>query len=318
MLQDVKGDLQGLKNFILYIVIMILTAMLLQSCGGKKSTILLTARESFDMGMDKYEKKKYLGAIEKFQSVIYNFPGDAIVDSAQYYLGMSYYHNEEYELAGVEFNRLAVNYPSSVFFDEAIFMKATSFFEATPSHYGLDQSELATAIGLFNDFLIDFPESEYKEAAEEYLLAARSRMAKKYYSNGVVYQRIRAYKAAQTYFQKVIDDYTDTEFAPDATFNYALMELKLKKYKDAKIMFNNFIIVFSDNKLVEEARKYSSESAYKYCKKITEDGNITEADSCWNEFKKDYPNDKRIKDSDKLLQKLREQKADEYGDQTDS
>ena len=246
--------------------------------------------------------------------MIYNFPGDAVVDTAQYYLGMSYYHNEDYELAGVEFNRLAVNYPSSEFFDEAVFMKATSFFESTPSHYGLDQSELSTAIGLFNDFLIDFPESEYKEAAEEYLLAARTRMAKKYYNNGVVYQRIRAYKAAQTYFQKVIDDYTDTEFAPDATFNYALMELKLKKYKDAQIMFNNFIIVFSEDILVKDAHKYASESAFKYCKKITEDGNLTEADSCWYEFKQNYPNDKKIKDADKLLQKLREQKTNEHGE----
>jgi len=290
--------------------------VIIQSCGGNKSTSLLTVREYFTAGMDKYENKKYLSAIEKFQSVIYNFPGDAVVDSAQYYLGMSYYHNEDYELAGVEFNRLTVNYPSSKFFDEAVFMKATSFFEATPSHYGLDQSELSTAIGLFNDFLIDFPESEYREAAEEYLLAARTRMAKKYYNNGVVYQRIRAYKAAQTYFQKVIDDYTDTEFAPNAVFNYALMELKLKKYKEAQVKFNNFITVFSDDVLVEDARKYSSESAFNYCKSVTEEGNYEAADSCWNEFKQNYPDDKRIKDADKLLQKLREKKSNEPGENT--
>jgi len=303
-----------LKRITSYIIIMVLTAVLLQSCGGNKSKIQLTARESFDAGMEKYENKKYLNAIEKFQSVIYNFPGDAVVDSAQYYLGMSYYHNDDFELAGVEFNRLAVNYPSSEFFDEAVFMKAVSFFEATPGHYGLDQSELTMSIGLFNDYLIDFPESEYNEAAREYLLAARSRMAEKYYSNGVVYQRIRAYKAAQIYFQKVIDDYTDTEFAPNATFNYALMDLKLLNYKAAQQKFNNFITVFSENELVEDARKYAAESAFNYCKKISEDGLSSEADSCWNEFRENYPNDNKIKEADKLLQKLKELNTNEQGE----
>ncbi len=297
---------------------MLIAALMMQSCGGKKITTPLTARESFELGMSKYEKKKYFGAIEKFQSVIYNYPGDAVVDSAQYYLGMSYYHNSDYELAGVEFNRLAVNYPSSEFFNEAVFMKAVSFFESTPGHYGLDQSELSTAIGLFNDFLIDFPESEYSEAAEEYLLAARTRMAKKYYKNGEVYQRIRAYKAAQTYFQRVIDDYTDTEFAPDATFNYALMELKQKKYKEAQTKFNNFITVFSEDELVEDAHKYAAESAFKYCEKVSVDGPLTVADSCWNKFKQNYPDDNRINNADKLLKNLREQKTNEQGEHTGS
>ena len=303
-----------MKRITSFIIIMVLGAVLLQSCGGNKTTTLMTARESFDAGLAKYENKKYLSAIEKFQSVIYNFPGDALVDSAQYYLGMSYYHNDDFELAGVEFNRLAVNYPSSEFFDEAVFMKAVSFFEATPDNSGLDQSDLSTAINLFNDFLIDFPESEYREAAEEYLLAARTRMAQKYYRNGVVYQRIRAYKAAQIYFQKVIDDYTDTEFAPEATFNFALMDLKLKNYIDAQNKFNNFITVFSENELVEDARKYAAESAFEYCRKVSLDGSSSEADSCWNEFKINYPNDDRIKEAEKLLQNLKEQKTNEQGE----
>jgi len=139
-------------------------------------------------------------------------------------------------------------------------------------------------------------------------------MAQKYYRNGVVYQRIRAYKAAQIYFQKVIDDYTDTEFAPEATFNFALMDLKLKNYIDAQNKFNNFITVFSENELVENARKYAAESAFEYCRKVSLDGSLSEADSCCNEFKINYPNDDRIKEANKLLQNLKEQKTNEQGE----
>ncbi|MCD6346953.1 MAG: outer membrane protein assembly factor BamD [Bacteroidales bacterium] len=285
----------------------ILILGLIISCGGSKALVDLTARETYQLGREKYDKKKYLSAIEKFQSVIYNFPGDAIVDTAQYYLGMSYYHNEDYELAAVEFNRLATNYPSSAFFERAIYMKAVAFFESTPRHYGLDQTELQNSINLFEDFLIDFPESDQAEGAREHLLVARTRMAKKFYSNGIVYDRIRDYEAAKIYFQKVIDDYTDTEFAPKAIYHFALMEYKLKNFENARKKFEDFITVFPDHELVPKVRKKVISSAFNRCKLYQDNDDDSLAVPCWKEFLSDFPDSDKAKKANEFLQKIQQE-----------
>ena len=266
----------------------------------------MTARELFEEGTKKYKKKKYIRAIEIFQACVYNYPGDAIVDSAQYHLALSYFGNKEYEVSQVEFNRLVLNYPSSVYFEQSVFMRAVCFFEATPTHHGLDQSELETAIRQFEDFIIDFPESDVVSDARKYLLVARTRLARKYYEAGIVYSRIAAYQSAQIYFQKVIDDFTDTEYAPLATYEYAVMDLKRGKFDEARSGFKDFQAVFADHKKAERAREQEIEAAFKPGQVAFKKGDFTTAREKLEAFKVAYPGHKLTGKVDKYLEKIAE------------
>ncbi len=276
------------------------------NCAGPRALSTMTAQELFEEGMKKYEGHKYIRAIEIFQTCVYNYPGDDIVDSAQYYLALSYFGNKEYEVAQVEFNRLVLNYPSSVYFEQAVFMRAVSFFESTPGHYGLDQSELATAIRQFEDFIIDFPESEVVPDARKYLLAARTRLAHKYYDAGIVYSRIRAWESAQIYFQKVIDDFTDTEFAPLASFEYAWMDYKRKRYAEARKGFHDFQIVFPEHEKVAKARENEIKAAFMQGEVAYDKGDYAKASEILAEFKQTYPDHKLNGKVDKYLRKIAE------------
>jgi outer membrane protein assembly factor BamD len=278
--------------------------MLSAGCGGAKSLANLSPQELFAAGKEAYGREKYLKAIELFQTVVYNYPGETIVDSAQYYLALSYFGNKEYELAEVEFNRLIINYPSSPYFEHAIFMKAVSAFEATPKHYGLDQTALKDAIKQFEDFIIDFPESELVEDARKYLLAARTRLARKFYEAGIVYSRMRAFEAAKIYFQKVIDDYTDTEYAPKASYQYAEMEYKLGRYEEARRKFEDFKTVFPDHELAPKAAERAIEAAFKSCEKAFKEGDYALAEQRLQAFIANYPDNGRVKKADKYLEKI--------------
>lgn len=273
-------------------------------CGGKTSLTNLSSHELFKLGKEKYNHKKYLRAEEIFQSIVYNYPGETIVDSAQYYLGLSYFGAKEYELAQVEFNRLALNYPSSVYFKHALFMKAVCFFESTPKNYGLDQSELVKAIKQFQDFIIDYPESELIPEAKKYLLIARTRLAKKYYMSGEVYEHMSRYKSAEIYFQEVVDDYTDTQFAPLATFKVGEMTYKQKKYVDAQNKLKNFIDVFPNNQYTPKAKKMIIEASFKSAEQALKKGNYVLAKERLNAFIKNYPNNKKVKKANELIKKI--------------
>lgn len=296
-----------MKRTTAYLALSILAALILAGfigCGGKPTLANLTAQELFERGKQKYTEKDYIDALEYFQAIVYNFPGESIVDSAQYYLALSYYGNKEYELAQVEFNRLTLNYPSSVYFQHALFMKAVSFFEGTPKHYGLDQTDLVKAINQFEDFIIDYPESELIEDARKYLLAAQTRLARKYYSSGVVYSRIGAYEAAIIYFQKVVDDFTDTEYAPQATYKIAEMNRKLRRYEEARKQFEGFFTVFAEHELAARAWERGAETSLASAKKAFKDGEYVTARERLEHVIEVYPDRDETKQARKLLQEI--------------
>ncbi len=241
----------------------LLPILVLVGCGGGPKLANLGSRELFQLGMNKYAKGKYLGAIEALQMAIFNYPGETQVDTAQYYLALSYYGNHDYVLGQVEFNRLLTNYPASAFAPNAQLMKAVCFFKGTPKHYALDQTDLVTAITQFEDFLQDHPESEAVPEAKQYLKDAQSRMARKYYESGIVYIRVRDFNAARTYFQKVVDEYTNTEYASDATYQIAETYYQQKNWDKAEEQFSNFGVVWPQHKWTAQAAKQASEASYK-------------------------------------------------------
>ncbi len=288
----------------------LVVALLATGCGGSKSLSRMTARELFEAGRAAYEKEKYLKAIETLENCVYNYPGETIVDTAQYFLALAYFGSGEYEVAQVEFNRLALNYPASAYFENAIFMRAVCHFESTPSHYGLDQADLHTAIQEFEDFTIDFPESDVAPDARKYLLVARTRLARKSYESGVVYDRIGAYKAARVYFQGVIDDYTDTEFAPLATYQYACMDLKLDDFDAARGKFESFFAVFPDHELAPQAAEQAVVAAFMSGEAAFESGDYTLAQQKLELFKTDFPDHELTQKANDYLNKISSARAD--------
>lgn len=278
-------------------------------CGGLPKLTNKTGRQLFDEGMKEYQEKHYLNATELFKTVVFNHAGESMVDTAQYYLALSYFGNKDYSIAAVEFNRLALNYPSSAFFTNAIFMRAASYYESTPGHYGLDQTDLQKSIEQFEDFLIDFPESELVPDAQAYLKAARTKMARKIYESAVVYKRIGGIAAAQKYYQIVIDDYTDTEYAPKALFEYTELNMRLKRYSEAQAGFENFVTIFTEHELAPEALKLAREAAFKSGELAFERGQLEDAKQLFESFLNDYPNDERVGAARDYLKRIEDKQS---------
>ena len=301
--------MSSLKSKKLLILAIELIMLVLIGCGGTAKLTDKTARELFEMGKKAFDDKQYVRATELFQTIVFNHGGETLVDTAQYYLALSYYSNSDYAVAGVEFNRLATNYPSSVYFENAIYLRAVCFFKGTPGHYGLDQTDLQKAIDQFEDFIVDFPESELVSDAQAFLKVARTRMAKKYYENAVVYRRIGAYLAAQKYYQIVIDDYTESEYGPKAVFENAEVNLKLGKFAEARTGFENFANIFKNDKLVPKAIELAHEAAFKNGVSAFNKGDLTMAKERFETFIKDFPNDDRVNDAKEYLSRIEEKQS---------
>lgn len=239
-----------------FVAIPALLALMIAGCGMPVVRQAPNAEEQFALAKKEYDKKHFITATEGFQKVIFNFPGATVVDTAQYYLALSYYGNEEYELAAVEFKRLTSSYPRSDFVDEAQYMAGICYLKNTPGHHALDQEDLKRAIKVLQDFIIDNPDSPLVEDAKKDIRNGLTKLARKEYENGMLYYKMYDYKAAEIYFQHVIDNYTDTEYAAQALFKLSEVAYKRAKYANALDKFNNFITVYSGNELISKAKEY--------------------------------------------------------------
>ena len=283
----------------------LLCVAVLSGCGHNVNLAQLGARELFDLGMERYQKHKYLGAIEALQAAIFNFPGESHVDTAQYYLALSYFANEDYVLAQTEFNRLLVNYPASTFAPQAQLMKGVSFFKGTPKHYGLDQTDLQTAITQFEDFLTDYPESDAVPDAKAYLNQAKTRLARKFYESGIIYTRLRDYHAARVYFQKVVDDYTSASYAADATYEIAETYFQQKDWDEAHTRFENFRTVWPEHKWSVRASERSCQAAFRGGKEAFEAGDLALAKTRFERFRLVCgQDDKKLREANDYLSRI--------------
>jgi outer membrane protein assembly factor BamD len=286
--------------------LLLVAALLISGCGGPQKTGNMSARELYALAKDKYDHKKYYRAIELFQNLVYSHAGDPVVDTAQYYLGMSYFGNDEYQLASAEFNRLLINYPSSAFAEHAQFMRAAATFQSAPKHFGLDQSELKPALDQLQDFISDRPESPYLADAKALLLSGRSRIARKMYESAMVYFRVEAYSAANIYFQKVVDDYLDTEHAPRSLYMISEGEYKMKHFDLAREKFEGFAKVFPKHEWIEKARGRAADAAFNLGVTSFEARDFSKARERFENFKTGFPNDSRVKKADTYLAKLKD------------
>ncbi len=243
-------------NIRLLVIFLLLTIILSTACGGPRIKPSASAEEQFTYAKKEYDKKHWPNAVEGFQRVIFNYPGANIVDTAQYFLAMSYFNNKEYELATVEFRRLISNYPMSAYSDLAQYMAGVCYFKNSPGHYSLDQEDLKRAIATMRDFILENPDSPYAEDARSVINQGMIKLARKDFENAMLYFKIYDYRAARIYFQDVIDNYTETQYAAQALYRMSEMDYKEKKYTEALEKFNYFVTNYPSNELVPEAREY--------------------------------------------------------------
>ena len=188
-----------------------LAAILLSACAGKKEEPLRGVEYYHREGMDAFERKRYLKAVEMFQRVVSNFPGSALVAEAQFHLAEAYFGMEDFVNAVFEYQRLVDSYPHSGFVERAQFQIAESHFMQmrSPEH---DQEETYEALTHFRRFIEDNPDSPLLEEARNRIVSCRSQLAKKQYLAGRFYQKQGYLEAAGICFGDLLLTYPETRW----------------------------------------------------------------------------------------------------------
>jgi TolA-binding protein len=121
-------------------------------------------------------------------------------------------------------------------------LKEESSAPSQPSQHegeGAAQRQLEYANGLFTRKLYDLAAPEYQKYLDDY--PGRAGRANAYFSLGECYRNLGRASSARTNLQKVLNDYTDSEFAGPAAYALAEMAFADKDYAAALPLFHRSV-----------------------------------------------------------------------------
>lgn len=229
-------------------------ALVVSSCSSTQELVIQGARETFRQGMELYDEKDFSKARDQFDIVVKQYPASAYADSSQFYLAETYYEQEEYVTAAFEFGNLFRNYPSSKLAPDARLMVAKCYAAQAP-RVQIDQQSTTKAIDAFQSFIDYYPQSPLVPEAEKEITALRNRLAERYYQTAELYTTMGYYKAAVVYYDLLLDEYHDSNYADKAAIGKVEALIKRHRKDEARAALEKFYSSFPNSGLKDEADK---------------------------------------------------------------
>lgn len=227
----------------------------LQFCSSQKENLNAEdISETFERGLSYLEKENYLKAEETFTFIIYNDPGGAYADDAQFYLAETYFAREEFLLAISEYDRLIRRMKTSSYVEEAFWRKTEAYCELSPD-YRLDREMTDKALRYLYDFVEIYPESKYVENANARIMEMREKLARKLLETAKLYDTLREYESAEFYYNSLMEEYADTKLYAAARLGKAGGLAALGKWQEARELLNSIVIDGKDDLTPKELTK---------------------------------------------------------------
>ncbi len=257
------------------LALLILFSLLIFSCGEYQRVLNKgKPEERYKLAIKMYENKKYNKALLLFEKIIPVYRNKPQMERISFMIAQSNYNEKNFKLSGYYFERFANNYPKSSKNEEALFLSANSYKLASPV-YSLDPTDTNKALESFQNFINTYPDSEKIDEANKHYKELRHKLQKKYF------------EIAKTY--------------------YRTADYDLRNYKASIQAFNNLLEDYLGSEFKEEALYYILKASHDFAAKSTERkklDRIKNAVEAYEKLKRNFPESKYLKDSDKMLAKL--------------
>ena len=224
------------------------------SCSSSIDTVNLSPEDRLKNAIRLYEDEDDEEAVKEFEAILLQYSGSSLVDDAQYYLAQTRFLRQEYIIAAYEFSKLIKNMPASTFVADSQFMLAECYFELSPN-YNLDQTYTVKAIEEFQAFIDFFPLNEKVQDAEARIHRLNLKLAEKDFTVAHIYEKLDYYTASMKYYDKVVETYHDTKYAPKALFKKIMLLMDREREDEALTEMKKFMLLFPE----DEEAKYIGE-----------------------------------------------------------
>jgi len=220
-------------------ILIVINLLCLYSCGATNIFDDNTPyKQRFDEGLEFFEKEKYNQSAQQFNIIVQRASHTDLGDDSLFFLAESYFLNKDYNLALIEFEKLVSRMGFSPYIEKSRWRICETLTLLSPNYFH-DQDSSVKAISQIQDFIDDYPNSQYINEADNLLLTLRNRLAKKHMETGKLYKKLKAYDSAQQSYESVVNNYYDTKFYYDANLEIIRCLILLGEKNEAEVFLKN-------------------------------------------------------------------------------
>jgi outer membrane protein assembly factor BamD len=234
-------------------IVGILALTLVAGCAKQTPISQLGAEDLWERGVEAFIQEDWNDAIRYFDRYVLMGGTDPRVIQARYYVGEAHFRKKQYITAASEFTRLAADLGRTSLADDARFMACRSYEELSPRPQ-LDQEYTLAALDHCSALVDYFPDSEFAGLAAEIVQSMRGKLARKLFDAGDWYNRRRAYDSALIYFEDVVAQYPDTEWAPRALLKQYRIYGILQYEQERREIRDRLVGEYPDSQAAREVR----------------------------------------------------------------
>lgn len=185
----------------------------LAGCASGSKYQGLDAAGVYRLAQEEYERGDYGDAAETLDRLLLVYPAFEQAADAAFLLADAYFQDEQYITASSEYTRFLDRYPAHPNAPRAALGVCRSYAGLSPISQR-DQTFTDQALTVCRNVVGDFQGRPEAEEAADIANGMRDKLARKVYENGSYYLRREFYDSAIIYFEELVEDYPDTEWAP--------------------------------------------------------------------------------------------------------
>ncbi len=205
-----------MKTFQLLLLLVIVTGII--SCSKfRKIQRSGEWKIKYDAAIAYYEEKDYHRAIILLEDILPIIRGIQEAELGNFYQAYSYYYQKQYILSAHHFEEFVRIYGRSEHVIEATYMHAYSLYLQSPG-YQLDQSVTYEAIEAMQNFINKYHDSEYSVEGDKIIDNMQEKLEKKAYEQCNLYYRLRRYKSALVVYDNFSNDFPDSEYNEEIAY----------------------------------------------------------------------------------------------------
>ena len=253
-----------MKLRVLHIILALLIITLLSACGGYNKIFRSDDKELvYQSAVNYFNNKKYTKSTPLFEKVVIDFMNTPRDDTVHFFLAKGYWGQGDFFSGAYYLDQFCRNFGRSKFVEEAYYLRALCYYEDT-YRYELDQANTIRAIAAFNEVLMRYPNSPYKEIAIADLAELNDRIEKKSYYSAKLYYQIEDYRSAVVALHNSVNDYPESKFKEEGMFLvlkssylYAKNSIRTRqkeRYIASIDEYYNFVSEFPESKYMKEAQ----------------------------------------------------------------
>ena len=257
---DFSKYLRGYEALPRRCFVLLAAMMLFAGCASTNNVVdARPAKEIYDFAMDSYLHEKQEDAEKGFKTLMEEHPLSKYALEAELMLGDVCFAGDKYDEAGSYYTNFVAMHPAHSRASYALFQKGMSYFKDVLS-VDRDQTATRKALFAFEDLVVNYPDSPYKDRAKELIAFARRRLAEREFYVGRFYFKGKNYKGALGRFRDILKNYSDTGLTDEALYFIGQSYAKLGEGALAQDAFNTLIKNFPDSRFVADAKGQIKES----------------------------------------------------------